>query len=183
MRSTTDHVTNVIVPIATTASTNAQSAQSAAAATQQLAAGIGGIENTVRTLRDKASELQSLLGRFTIDDTIKVRQHLRSRVAFDVDYRVDGKQNTRGRARDIGGGGMCFESEEAISPKSALTLRFSLPDIGQVETRAQLVSATFDSARSVYSHHVSFDAFPDSLVDAISSYILETRREVLLGQR
>jgi methyl-accepting chemotaxis protein len=54
MRSTTDHVTNAMVPVAATASQNAATAQEAALSTRQLAIGIAEIDTTARALRDQA---------------------------------------------------------------------------------------------------------------------------------
>jgi methyl-accepting chemotaxis protein len=69
MRSTTDHVTNAMVPVAATASQNAATAQEAALSTRQLALGIAEIDSTARALRDQAEELEGLVARFTIEDS------------------------------------------------------------------------------------------------------------------
>jgi methyl-accepting chemotaxis protein len=64
MRSTTDHVTNAMVPVAATASQNAETAQAAALSTQQLALGIADIDSTAGALRDQAEQLQRLVAKF-----------------------------------------------------------------------------------------------------------------------
>jgi methyl-accepting chemotaxis protein len=73
MRSTTDHVTGIIIPIAATARQNASTAQGAATAAQELAMGINEIEVTAGSLRDQAAELESLVGQFTLDRAPRVR--------------------------------------------------------------------------------------------------------------
>jgi hypothetical protein len=69
MRSTTDHVTAVMVPVAATASQNATAAQEASLSTRQLAIGIAEIDSTARDLRDQAEQLEKLVGKFIIDDS------------------------------------------------------------------------------------------------------------------
>jgi methyl-accepting chemotaxis protein len=69
MRSTTDHVTNAMVPVAATASQNAATAQEAALATRQLALGIAEIDSTARALRDQAEQLERLVARFTFEES------------------------------------------------------------------------------------------------------------------
>jgi methyl-accepting chemotaxis protein len=66
MRSTTEHVTIAIVPVAATASANASAAQEAAASTRQLVIGMGEIDSTARSLRDQAQQLEELIAKFTI---------------------------------------------------------------------------------------------------------------------
>jgi methyl-accepting chemotaxis protein len=69
MRSTTDHVTSVMVPIAGTASQNAAAAGEAAISTRGLASGIAEIDATARVLRDQAEQLEGLVARFTFDQS------------------------------------------------------------------------------------------------------------------
>jgi methyl-accepting chemotaxis protein len=69
MRSTTDHVTNAMIPVAATAAQNSQLAQAAATSTQGLALSIAEIETTSRALRDQAQELEELVATFTIDES------------------------------------------------------------------------------------------------------------------
>jgi chromosome segregation ATPase len=179
MRSTADHVTNAIVPIAATASANAQTAQSAAAATQLLAEGIGEIESTARALRDKAAELESLLGRFTVDDAIQPRKYPRVRVSFQVHYAQDGKPKMEGSARNLGAGGICFESHEALPVDAPVAIRFALPRGATIEARGRVVATEFERAHSVYVHNIAFSAISETVRDSIKSYIIEARREVL----
>jgi methyl-accepting chemotaxis protein len=70
MRSTTDHITFVMVPIAATAAQNAKAAQDASVSTRLLASGISEIDMTARSLHDRAAELELLVNRFTIDETV-----------------------------------------------------------------------------------------------------------------
>ena len=67
MRSTTDHVTNAMVPVAATAAQNAATAQEAARSTQQLALGIAEIDTAAQALRVQADQLEGLVGKFIFD--------------------------------------------------------------------------------------------------------------------
>jgi len=181
MQSTTDHITNVMVPIAATASANAQAAQGAAAATQQLAAGIGEIDCTSRRLRDQAAELESLLGRFTVDDAIQPRKYPRNRVSFPLQYALDGKPVRKGRARNLGGGGICFESDESLPVDTTMTLWFTLPDADPLEACGRVVATELDSANSAHVHHISFSTLSDLGRDSILTYVSEGRRQLLMA--
>jgi methyl-accepting chemotaxis protein len=66
VHGTTRYVTDVMVPVAETASRNAATAAEAALETQQLALGIGEIDQTAHALRDQAAQLQSLVAKFII---------------------------------------------------------------------------------------------------------------------
>ncbi len=68
MRSTTDHVTNAMVPVAATALQNAATAQEAAMSTRQLAIGMAEKDSTARALRDQAEELEGLLSKFVFEE-------------------------------------------------------------------------------------------------------------------
>jgi methyl-accepting chemotaxis protein len=80
MRSTTDHVTNAMVPVAATASQNAATAQEAALSTRQLAIGIAEIDSTARALRDQAEQLEGLLAKFTFEESSSSFDASRKRV-------------------------------------------------------------------------------------------------------
>jgi methyl-accepting chemotaxis protein len=69
MRSTTEHITNAMLPVAATASQNAATAQQAAMSTQQLALGIAEIESTARALSDQAQQLENLVAKFTFEES------------------------------------------------------------------------------------------------------------------
>jgi methyl-accepting chemotaxis protein len=75
MRSTTDHVTNAMVPVAATASQNAATAQEAALSTQQLALGIAEIDSTARALRDQAEHLEGLVAKFIFEGSSELSGH------------------------------------------------------------------------------------------------------------
>ena len=177
MRSTTDHVTNAMLPVAATASQSAATAQEAALSTRQLAIGIAEMESTARTLQEKAADLDALLKQFAVDDAIQVRKYLRLDIQLELRYAVGGKGAAKGRTRDIGGGGICFESEQSLPLSTSLTVWFQLPDKTAVEASGRVVAAEFDEARSTYVHHVSFSQ-PDK-GDSISSYIIDARRRAL----
>jgi methyl-accepting chemotaxis protein len=177
MRSTTDHVTHAMVPVAATASQNAATAGDAALSSRQLAIRIAEIDSTARTLQDKAADLDTLLKQFAIDDAIKVRKYLRLDINLDLRYAIGGKVTAHGNTRDIGGGGICFESAQSLPVATSMTVWFQLPNNISVEASGRIVAAEFDKAKSMYVHHVSF-AQPDK-DDSISSFIIDTRRRVL----
>ena len=74
MRSTTDHITNVMVPIAATATQNATAANDASVSARLLVNSIAEIDATARSLRDQAAELEVLVNRFTIDGSVNAAQ-------------------------------------------------------------------------------------------------------------
>ncbi len=80
MRSTTDHVTNAMVPVAATAARNAATAQEAALSTQQLSIGIAEINSTARDLRDQAEVLEGLVGKFIFEES--------GRRSFDAPHKL-----------------------------------------------------------------------------------------------
>lgn len=182
MRTTTDHVTQVIVPIAAMASANAQSARSVVSSTERLADEIGKFESTSTSLQLKASELAVLIERFTIDDHIKERKYLRLRIELELKYAVDGGFSTKGRTRDIGGGGICFESMESVPIDTSMTVWFRLPNASAIEASARCVATEFDSARSLNVHHLSFSKVPDAVVGLISTFVSDARRELLTSR-
>jgi methyl-accepting chemotaxis protein len=177
MRGTTDHVTNAMVPVAATASQNAVTAQEAALSTRQLAMDIAEIDSMAHALQDKAANLDALIKHFTVDDSIKVRQYLRLDIALELRYAAGGKAVAKGRTRDIGGGGICFESKQSLGISTSMTVWFQLPNKIVVEASGRIVATEFDEAKSMYVHHVSFSQ-PDK-EDSISSYILDARRHAL----
>ena len=69
MRCTTDHVTKVMIPVSATAAQNAQAAREAAVSTRELAGDIAEIDSTARALLKHAEELETLVGRFIIEET------------------------------------------------------------------------------------------------------------------
>jgi hypothetical protein len=181
MRSTTDHVTNVIIPIAATASANAATAQNAAAATQELASGMSGIENTARSLRDRAAELELLLARFNVNEKIEPRKYRRGHVDLAVTYCANGRPATAARARDIGGGGICIATREPIPASALPTVRFELPGSGPMEAVGRIVATEFDSANSVYVHNLAFTEITDSTRASIVDFVDQARRELIMA--
>jgi methyl-accepting chemotaxis protein len=73
MRSTTEHVTRAMLPIAATAAANAYAANEAALSTRQLAIGIGEIDSSARSLRDQAETLNALVSKFIVEESPEVR--------------------------------------------------------------------------------------------------------------
>jgi hypothetical protein len=70
MRGRADEIVAAMVPVAKTAEQNATTTREAAPTTQQLAAGIVGLETSAHALRDQARELQALVGCFRLADGV-----------------------------------------------------------------------------------------------------------------
>jgi methyl-accepting chemotaxis protein len=182
MRTTTAHVTQAIVPIAATAVANAQSSQSVASSTERLLMQIGKFDAGSAMLRAKAGELAVLIDRFIIDDQIKERNYLRLRLELEMKYALDRGRKLNGRTRDIGGGGICFESAESQPIETTMIVWFSLPNGTAIEARARSVATEFDAARSAHVHHLMFSNIADAMVDQISSFVSDARHEVFTSR-
>lgn len=108
---------------------------------------------------------------------VYLRQYPRMPVEFPLIYHVDGSGvKKKGRARDIGGGGIHFESAEAIAPGSAMTISFALRAGVTVEVRGQLASFSSDPATGNHFHHVAFSGVSDGVRDSILKHIFEAWR-------
>jgi c-di-GMP-binding flagellar brake protein YcgR len=138
-----------------------------------------------------AGNLHDAVGRFRVDDAstasddnpIQLRKSPRFRVAFPVSYVVDGSSVVkRGQSRDLGGGGIYFESGENLSANTSMTISFELRPGVKVELRGRQITASdHDPANTVYGHRVAFFEIPDVVRESILSYILEKRREALMA--
>ena len=104
-------------------------------------------------------------------DGIRLRQHSRLSVNFPLTYVVEGDVAPKpGRMRDIGGGGIQFESAESFAQNSALTIAFELPPGLDVELRGRTVLSVPD-ADDRHRHRVAFVSVPDSVRTAIVDYV------------
>jgi len=133
--------------------------------------------NESQSLNDRGADLNTLIRPLPVDDTVQVRQYLRLRISLELRYAVGGGAAAKGRTRDIGGGGLCFESDQGLPVDTAVRVRFQLPNTNMIEATARIVATAFDKAQSVYVHHVAFSPISDMVVESITSYI--TRRDVL----
>lgn len=135
------------------------------------------IMNDLRSLNDRAADLNALIAPLTVDDTVEVRQYRRLRISLELRYAVRGRAAATGRTRDIGGGGICFECDRSLAIDTEVKVRFQLPNTNMIEATARIVATEFDKATSVYICHVCFSPISDMVLDSITSYI--ARREVL----
>jgi c-di-GMP-binding flagellar brake protein YcgR len=131
----------------------------------------------LRSLNDRAADLDALIRPLTVDNTIQERQYLRLRISLELRYAVRGRAAAKGRTRDIGGGGICFECDQSLAIDTAVSVRFQLPNTNMIEATARIVAAQFDKAKSAYVYHVCFSPISDRVVDSITSYI--ARRDML----
>ncbi len=144
---------------------------------QRSGVGKAAIMNDLRSLNDRAADLNALIAASTVDDTVQVRRYLRLRISLELRYAVRGRAAATGRTRDIGGGGMCFECDRSLAIDTEVKVRFQLPNTNMIEATARIVATEFDKAKSVYVYHVCFSPISDMVLDSITSYI--ARRDVL----
>jgi methyl-accepting chemotaxis protein len=141
-------------------------------------------------LTSLAQELHEAVGRFRVEDEeggvvpdqIQLRKYPRFRVEFTVLCTVLGEPGSfSGHARDLGGGGICFESERSVPIETDLTLRFELPNGIRIEADGSVKGCQFDAHHGRYVHRIAFSTIADDVRDTILSYILEARREIIVA--
>jgi hypothetical protein len=114
---------------------------------------------------------------------VQLRKHPRLSVSFPLTYVVDGDSvTTDGIALDIGGGGMHFESTDAVPAGSLLTICFGLRTALNMQLRARAVSSSRIPATKYYRHRITFEALPDSIRDTIVAHVNEAWRAELMGR-
>jgi hypothetical protein len=143
-------------------------------------------------LTNLAGALHDAVGRFRVDDPtvlaeaepIQLRKYPRFRVHFPLSYTLEGQTARKiGRARDIGGNGLCFESDERLRASATLTLGFELQAGVKLEVRGRVLSVEGDTEHAACSYRVEFLAMPDAVRECILTYILEARRNALTLRR
>src|SRR5450631_3217775 len=99
---------------------------------------------------------------------VQLRKYSRLPVDFPVTYQVDGAVLSElGRSSDIGGGGIYFESQEALAKGACLVLSFDLEPGLRIEARGIVASSTPDPATKAHQHRVAFSALPESVRSVI----------------
>jgi hypothetical protein len=115
---------------------------------------------------------------------IQLRQHARLPVDFALTYVRDGDPAVKpGRARDIGGGGIYFESQESLPKASSVKIWFELGRGTTIEVDGQVASSSRDPANDVHGHRVAFIKLPDPVRDTIVAYIFDAWRTALMEHK
>jgi hypothetical protein len=114
---------------------------------------------------------------------VQLRKYSRLAVSFPVTFRVAGeKRICSGRSRDIGGGGMHFESDASVAKETRLTIWFALEPGSKLEVEG-IVAATFrPPGESPHQYRVAFTGLTESARSPILSYVFEAWRAALLKQ-
>lgn len=107
----------------------------------------------------------------------QLRKHLRVAVSLPLTYILDGDRVPQdGRAVDIGGGGMRFESPTRVQPQRLLTITLDLHPGLSLQLRGRSLAITSNPANDVH-HHRSFSRTSRITLDTPSLCTL-----VLLGK-
>jgi methyl-accepting chemotaxis protein len=150
---------------------------------------ISRLSESAAVLTALAGNLHEAVGRFRVNDdsmpvvldAIQQRKTPRFRLNFPLTYVLDGTASRkRGRARDLGGGGICFESDEKLPRNASMTLSFELAPALRIESCGRVVGTDHDPVNAVYLHHIAFTAIADAMRESILAYIIEARRGVLM---
>jgi methyl-accepting chemotaxis protein len=137
-----------------------------------------------------AGDLHEAVGRFRVRDEedaavtspIQLRKHQRIRAKFGLTYRIDGESAPKnGRARDLGGAGICFESAETLRENTQITLCCELRPTLTLEVRGRVVTSSYDKVHAVHVQRIAFGDIPDSVHESILAFILETRHDALMA--
>jgi methyl-accepting chemotaxis protein len=143
------------------------------------------LSESAAMLTELAGNLHQAVGQFRVEDQTdeaaprQLRKSPRYRVNFPVTYSVDGTSGRKaGLAHDLGGGGICFESDEPLAKNVMLTLAFDLPNV-KVNVRARTVSADREE-RFPYVHRLEFVDLSESHHESILAFVREERRDALM---
>jgi methyl-accepting chemotaxis protein len=148
---------------------------------------ISRLSESAEMLTTLAGSLHEAVGRFRVDDEevatvapIQLRKDPRFRANFPLAYTVDGNRTVNaGRARDLGGGGICFESDAPLPANASIKVWFELRLSQTIEVNARLVETDVDSPKGKFYHHVEFFEMDDGIREVILAFILEARRDAL----
>lgn len=183
----TDAVISAIKRIGQVTDETARNATSVSDSVIGQADDITRLSESAATLTALAGDLHETVGRFRVQDEtctdagpIQLREYPRFRVDLPLIYVVNGRPGIRrGHARDLGGGGICFESDERLPENTATTLQFELQAGVKIEVSGRVVSTEHDSPHALHRHHLAFSGLSETLRDSILTYILEARRKAL----
>lgn len=146
--------------------------------------------DSAATLTELAGNLHEAVGRFRVREEdseifarpVNQRAHPRIRASFPLTYAADGNPTIRnGRAHDLGGAGICFESGSPLSEDTSLTIRFELQQGQTIEVRGRVVGSAHDDAQDVHVHRIAFADLQAETAESILSFILDARRDALIA--
>jgi methyl-accepting chemotaxis protein len=156
------------------------------------AADISRLSEGAGMLTSLAGKLQDAVGRFRVDDVtaasnvepIQLRKYPRFRVQFPLTYWIDGGSAVKhGRARDLGGNGISFNSDEHLAENIALRISFGLQHGVTIEVGGRVLATDSGARKSEYFHRVVFTTIGEEIRELILAYILEARRDALTTRR
>jgi methyl-accepting chemotaxis protein len=184
----TDAVISAIARIGRVTDETATGADAVSGSIFGQAGDISRLSDGAGTLTTLAGKLQEAVGRFRVDDLtasgdsepIQLRKFPRFRVQFPLEYTIAGRSDVKhGRARDLGGNGISFESDDSLAENTSLTISFELQAGLSIELNGCVLATESDAGNSVRYHRVVFTTISDAVRDAILAYILEARRNAL----
>jgi c-di-GMP-binding flagellar brake protein YcgR len=131
--------------------------------------------------------LHEAVGRFRVDDQqtidesrIQHRQHPRLRIERPLRYAISGSQAVHHwQLRDVSCGGIAFVAHDRLAADTVLAVSFELQRGLHVESRGHIVA--FEPDPDGHLHHVSFEEIDEALQESIDEFILDARRDSLLG--
>jgi c-di-GMP-binding flagellar brake protein YcgR len=117
------------------------------------------------------------------NDAAQLRKHPRLEAVFPLAYSIEGDAAVNhGRSRDIGGGGISFDSSEPIAPNAEVTIWFELRPGLKISVSGRIVSTSVDRAANTHRHRFMFTKISENVRDSILTYIFESWRHSLLNQ-
>jgi methyl-accepting chemotaxis protein len=181
----TDAVIAAVKRIAQVTEDTANGADRVSESVLRQAEDITHLSDSAATLTELAGNLHEAVGRFRVRDEdgelaarpVNHRAHARIRASFPLTYVADGDPALRsGRARDLGGAGICFESSYPLAADAALTVCFELQAGHTIEVRGRVVGTAYDDAQGVQVHRIAFADMQQEIAESISSFIVDARR-------
>lgn len=152
------------------------------------AADISRLSESAQMLTMLAGNLHESVGRFRLHDDAEVatagpiqrRKDPRFRVNFPLTYTADGNRAVKtGHARDLGAGGICFESDAPLAKNTSVRILFELNPSEQLEAEGRVIGTDPDSPKGKFYHHLEFLELDGAIRESIMAYILEARHEAL----
>jgi hypothetical protein len=113
---------------------------------------------------------------------VQLRKHQRLAVAFALTYRIDGNPVVRaGRAHDIGGGGIAFESDVSLPEGAHIEIGFELLRGSKIDVRGKVTASHLGRANGVHQNRVAFEGLSDHVRDSIRAFVFEALRTALMN--
>ena len=113
---------------------------------------------------------------------VQLRKDQRLAVAFALTYRIDGNPVVRaGRAHDIGGGGIAFETDVSLPEGARTELGFELLQGSKIAVRGKITASHLDCANGMYLNRVAFEGISSDVRDSIRAFVFEALRTALMN--